>query len=332
MKIEKLKISKNKIDINLTFYCFLKRLVKIKLSNQNILKIIEEYNLLGNNLILFIDEISDNVVKGKKDKQLQELLVDIKTEIDLKLFIFSLKLYNIRDALLQEAKIAESRIIQNLQHLDPLSLEYDKISVIKPYTTRVGSALLTLLFFEHLEDNKINFMSEDSINFLKELSKEFLLFKELGLESNQIFMLIMTETVNQSIISDSGSNYESRIFSVLTKNGIKNIKKIHDKDDKSTEFDFFFEIEDRSFGIGAKRTLRERYKQFIKTAQTSKIDVMIEITLGTDLNEEKAKIIVNHGTYIFVSDEIYQEKEYLQKMDRIYSVKDLTLDTLKVLK
>lgn len=175
-------------------------------------------------------------------------------------------------------------------------------------------------------------MSEDSINFLKELSKEFLLFKELGLESNQIFMLIMTETVNQSIISDSGSNYESRIFSVLTKNGIKNIKKIHDKDDKSTEFDFFFEIEDRSFGIGAKRTLRERYKQFIKTAQTSKIDVMIEITLGTDLNEEKAKIIVNHGTYIFVSDEIYQEKEYLQKMDRIYSVKDLTLDTLKVLK
>lgn len=110
MKIEKLKLSKNKIDINLTFYCFLKRLVKIKLSNQNILKIIEEYNLLGNNLILFIDEISDNVVKGKKDKQLQELLVDIKTEVDLKLFIFSLKLYNIRDALLQEAKIAESRI------------------------------------------------------------------------------------------------------------------------------------------------------------------------------------------------------------------------------
>ena len=157
------------IDINLTFYCFLKRLVKIKLSDQDRLKIIEEYNLLGNNLIIFIDRISNNVVKGTKDKKLHEILIDIKTEIDLKLFIFSLKLYSIKDAILQEAKITESSIIQNLHDLDPLSLEYDRISVIKPYTTRVVSALLTLLFFEHLEDNKINFMSEDSINFLKEL-------------------------------------------------------------------------------------------------------------------------------------------------------------------
>ena len=34
----------------------------------------------------------------------------------------------------------------------------------------------------------------------------------------------------------------------------------------------------------------------------SKIDVMIQITLGLDLNEEKAKIINQNGVYLFVAD------------------------------
>ena len=85
------------------------------------------------------------------------------------------------------------------------------------------------------------------------------------------------------------------------------------------------------FGIGAKRTLRERYKQFIKTSFTSKIDVSIEITLGLDLNEEKAKTITGHGTYIFVADEVYKTRDFLRKIDKVYSVKDLNLKTLKKL-
>ena len=40
------------------------------------------------------------------------------------------------------------------------------------------------------------------------------------------------------------------------------------------------------------------------------IDVMIEITLGMDLNESKAKTIRAHGVYIFVSDEIYQSRKW----------------------
>jgi hypothetical protein len=78
--------------------------------------------------------------------------------------------------------------------------------------------------------------------------------------------------------------------------------------------------------------LRERYKQFIKTALTSKIDIMIEITLGLDLNEEKAKTITTHGTYLFVADEVYQTREFLQKLDKVFSVKDLNLKTLKGMK
>ena len=144
-------------------------------------------------------------------------------------------------------------------------------------------------------------------------------------------MLMFSESVNQSIISDSGTNYEERIKSVLTNMGIKNIRKTHDKNDKSTEYDFFFDIDGKTYGIGAKRTLRERYKQFIKTALTSKIDVSIEITIGLDLNLQKAKTIVAHGTYIFVSDEIFQTRDFLKNIDKVYSVKDLNLKTLKKL-
>jgi hypothetical protein len=85
---------------------------------------------------------------------------------------------------------------------------------------------------------------------------------------------MFSESINQSIISDSGSNYEDRILTVLTSIGINenDISKTHDKNDSSTEFDFFFELQNKTYGIGAKRTLRERYKQFIKTAQMSNID------------------------------------------------------------
>ncbi|MEN9912113.1 MAG: hypothetical protein RI956_557, partial [Pseudomonadota bacterium] len=71
--------------------------------------------------------------------------------------------------------------------------------------------------------------------------------------------------------------------------------------------------------------------QFIKTSLTSNIDVSIEITLGLDLNEEKAKTIRSHNTIIFVSDEIYQSRLFLQEMEGIYSASELTIDTLKKL-
>ncbi len=221
--------------------------------------------------------------------------------------------------------------LDKLSKLHPLSLEYDKISLLRPYKTRINGALLSLLFFEKLNSGQINFMSEKSCNFILNLSKEAKKFKRKGVESNQIFMLIFTESINQSIISDSGRNYEERIKSILITEGIENIQKTHDSNDKSTEYDFFFDIDGKSYGIGAKRTLRERYKQFIKTSITSKIDITIEVTLGIDLNEAKAKTIVSHKTFIFVSDEIYQERVFLQKIKGIYSVKDLNYKTLKLL-
>jgi len=333
MKIEKLILDKNKSEINLKFYFFLKFITKLKPSERQINLIIENINLQKNDLN-YLNQTNEKLFDKSLNKIeiIREINLKINNQQDLELFAYSLSLTQVKDLLLAEAKIYESIDFKNLINLDPLSLEYDQISVLKPYKTRVSGALLSLLFFEKLESSQLNFVSQDSINFIKDLSQKTKIFKNKGLESNQIFMLSFSESINQSIISDSGSNYEDRIRSVLNKIGIKNIIKTHDKIDKSTEYDFYFKIDNKTYGIGAKRTLRERYKQFIKTSLTSKIDVSIQITIGVDLNEEKAKTIINHGSYIFVSDEIYQSREFLKNLKQVYSVKDLTLKTLKNLK
>jgi hypothetical protein len=336
MKIEKIGIAKERFEVNLKFYYFLKHLVKLKLTDNQANKILESYILNKKQeyekIVLAVNTLLDE--NSPKYKLLSEILNEINNSIELKLFIFSLKLYMIKDLLLNEAKVKNLLDTTKLEKLDPLSLEYDKITVYSPYSTRINGALLSLIFFEKLENKETNFISKNAGEFVKSLSELAIELKKKGVEPNQIFMLMFSESINQSIISDSGSNYEERILSVLESIGMDKdkIKKIHDKDDSSTEFDFFFDINKRTYGIGAKRTLRERYKQFIKTAQMSKIDVMVEITLGLDLNQEKAKAIRNHNVYIFVADEVYNSKQFLQKMDGVFSVKELTLKTLKSLK
>lgn len=318
------------INLNLNF--FLKNILKLKPTNRQVMLMIENINLLKSNPSSLLESLEGIFTKSQsKLDHIKEISLRIVDASDIELFDFSLRLYQIKDLLLAEAKVSEAIDLNQLSNLDPLSLEYDKISVLKPYKTRVSGALLALLFFEKLDNGEVNFMSQDSCDIIADLAKKAIKLKGKGLESNQIFMLMFSESINQSIISDSGTNYEDRIRSVLDKIGVKNITKNHDKNDKSTEYDFFFEIDDKTYGIGAKRTLRERYKQFIKTALTSKIDISIEITIGLDLNKEKAKTIVSHGTYIFVSDEIYQTRDFLRNIDKVYSVKDLNLKTLKKL-
>lgn len=332
MKIEKLYLPDEKVDVNLKFYFFLKYIVKLKPTYRQILHIIENINLFQNNINLFLEESEKIFINSlSKYEYIKEINLRINKLIDVELFVFSLRLYQIKNLLLEEAKMSESLDLNKLSELDPLSLEYDKISILTPYKTRVSGALLSLLFFEKLDAGKINFISQNAFDFIEELSKVAVKFKKQGLESNQIFMLMFNESINQSIISDSGKNYENRILSVLNRIGINNICKIHDKNDKSTEYDFFFEISGKTYGIGAKRTLRERYKQFIKTSLTSNIDVSIEITLGLDLNKEKARTIIQHGTYIFVADEIYKSREFCQTLNEVYSVKDLSMQTLQKL-
>ncbi len=337
MKIEKLEINKTKFDINLKFYFFLKYLVKTKLTDSQANEILKVCVLNSKNnfkitIAKMINYIEDKIkTNSPKQKLIFEVIDEVNSEIDLKLFIFSLKLYMIKDLLLQEAKLKDLLDISKLENLNPLSLEYDKITIYSPYSTRVNGALLSLIFFDKLDSRETNFISQDADDFIENLSTLAIELKANGIEPNQIFMLMFSESINQSIISDSGSNYEDRILSVLTSIGIdeNKIEKTHDKDDSSTEFDFFFELQNKTYGIGAKRTLRERYKQFIKTAQMTTIDVMIEITLGIDLTEEKVKAIRNHNVFLFIADEVYNSYQYLREIDGVYPSTDLTIEVLE---
>ena len=63
----------------------------------------------------------------------------------------------------------------------------------------------------------------------------------------------------------------------------------------------------------------------------TKIDVMIQVTLGIDLTEEKVKAIRNHQVFLFVAEEVYNNYEYLQKIVGVYSTKDLNISTLETL-
>jgi len=337
MKINKLTIKENVFDINLIFYNFLKKITQAKFSDNQINELLAIY--YSNTKLevetlkeLFYSHIEKNIKRAGLSSIL-DVILDIN-ENNLEIFIFALKLNLIKDLLLQEAKIVQTIKTQELEGLNQLSLAYDKISVQVAYATRISGALLSLLFFEKLEAGSSNFISESTEKFLENLNKTYKFLSKKGVEPNQIFMLLFSESINQSITSSAGVSYEDRIKNILITMGIPNdtIEKVHDEVDSSTEFDFFFEYCGKKYGIGAKRTLRERYKQFIKTVHMSKLDVMIEITLGTDLRENIAKAIREHGVYIFVADEVYYTKLFLQNIDGVFPASQLNTDLLKKLK
>lgn len=335
-----IEVEQRKFDINLKFYFFLKMLVKIGFTDTQIAKILQICH--GGNAIGLYEKLEAlkcvfalQTIKGRRQEQFfGQVVCEIVDEFDFKLFIFSLKLFSIKGYLLALAKLKILSNAEKLSALCPLSLEYDKITLYNPYATRVNGALLSLIFFEGL-DNGVNIIPQAVDNsYIANMAQLAQELRFEGVESNQIFMLMFNESINQSIISDSGSDYEERILGVLERIGISRdgICKKHDENDGSTEFDFYFSLDDgRTYGIGAKRTLRERYKQFIKTSYMSKLDVMIEITLGTDLTEEKVRQIRAHGVYLFVAEEIYENHKNLC-VDGVFSSKDLTIDTLKKLR
>lgn len=334
-----MKIEDEKFELNLKFYFLLKNLVKIKFSPNQITAILnyifpatQTIEPLKNNLDTIINSKTKTGIQQRQD--FERILEGIQNDIECKLLSFSIRLFSIKDLLLELAKLRQFNNNTKLQKLDPLSLEYDKLTIYKPYPTRVEGALLSLLLFDSIENGITIFEDKfggEYMNVLTQLAKEL---KQSGIESNQIFMLMFNESINQSIISDSGSNYEERIHTKLINIGIDKdtISKKHDENDSSTEFDFFFSWNQRTYGIGAKRTLRERYKQFIKTSHMSDLNVMIEITLGLDLTEEKVKAIRNHGVYLIVADEIYQQFEYLREIEGVYSARQLNLELLRNLK
>ena len=145
-----------------------------------------------------------------------------------------------------------------------------------------------------------------------------------------MFMIIVDESINQSIRSDAGQSYEDRVYSLLMTLSDKVEGHSHDKLIPSVEYDFTFDIDGNKYGVSAKRTLRERYKQNFEDIDFLTVDAMFLITLGIDLNEDKLNnILQKKGQYVIVAEEVYEAKEYLKNSPRVISSKQLTRDTIR---
>lgn len=337
MKLNKLVIDENKLDLNFKFYLFLKELNGTRgISEKEIDKLLETHLYYTGNIKAFLITFRNTIetfTSLQKKETLFTLMSHITEEVDLITFMFVLKLLQIKPLLLAQAKLMASTRHFDKKGLHPLSLAYDSFGKHNSYYVRVSGALVSLLFFTLIEEESETVLCDVSKDYLRSIFEEFKCLKQYGLEPNEIFMLMFSESMSQSIKSLAGSSYEDIIYNVLINLAIPegSIKRTHDEIDKSTEYDFFFNLKGYSYGISAKRTLRERYKQFIKTSYTSTIDVMIEITLGIDLTREKATIIREYGVFLFVADEIYQMYSYLQDIEGIFPVSSLTLKKLKEL-
>ncbi|WP_163329429.1 hypothetical protein GFV12_08535 (plasmid) [Desulfurobacterium thermolithotrophum] len=196
-----------------------------------------------------------------------------------------------------------------------LQLQYDLVDVIKPYTSRVAIAKFSEQF-EEIFQNLNKLIKEDNQEKFKAEIKE-----TYELLSSQ-FQNILFESVKQSDTSLSGDNYEARIEDLLLACGIDKEKiqrRVHEEKG-GQEHDFLICLNDKRISIGAKRTQRERYKQY---RPSENIDLSIVFTLGIDLTEDKVKVITeDYNSYIFVADEVYEQKEFLKGNKKVKKVSE----------
>ena len=332
-------ISKIEYRNNLLFYTILKNLIKCHLSENKMItleQMIKENNKLDYSQL--IDFLSKNVVsanvKAYEDyTTLLNLCNSDNIEMWEDLTILSIELLLSKNLIIEEAKAyAKIQYDDGLAtHKDKLSFGYDMVNLEYPYGQRVISALLvyTLTNIER-ETEFILDTSGKSFRKLNNMIKS--ITKKYSINANNIFMIIMDESINQSIISTAGSSYESRVNSVLL-NISDNVKPhAHDKFINSVEYDYTFELDGKIYGVSAKRTLRERYKQNFEDVNQLSVDAMFLVTLGIDLNEEKLNnIMQRHGYFIVISQEVYDSKSYFKKSKRVISSKDFNKETLQKL-
>lgn len=331
--------TRNIFDLNFKMYLFLKRLnAQDGITDKERLRMLELYERYLNNrdLTTILEQyraLAHDIKSGDRRETVLLLMEQIDSDQLIHLFAFCMHLMTIKPLLLAEAKFLSQMDLSVLANLHPLSMEYDAKTSYSAYSTRVHGALLALVFFQKVEEQDFAFLTQATHDYVKSLIEYYHKFKSEGVDPNQMFMLMFTESMNQSITSLSGTNYEERIRDILIAEGIpkESITKTHDSGDLSTEYDLFFSLAGKTVGISAKRTLRERYKQFIKTKETTEIDVSIEITLGTDLTEQIANTIRQHKTFIFVAPEVYKSKQYMQDIEGVFPVTEFNLATLKAL-
>lgn len=262
-----------------------------------------------------------NLVGYLNEEKYEEWCDMIDVGVELLLF---------KDLIIQEAKAytnirqqeAEKRIT------DHLCVEYDASTLCMPYGQRVLSSLLVYTLTSIKRERE--FILEASGAKVKEISSKIRgLANKYDINSNSMLILIVDESINQSIKSTAGSSYESRVEYMVHPLVDDWHGHSHDPNIDAMEYDFTFSFNGKRAGISAKRTLRERYKQNHEDVAQLAVDYLFVFTLGTDLNADKVgSLLQKNGSYIVVADEVYKAKDYLQGNPRIISSSSLSTKTL----
>jgi len=308
------KIESKTFDANFKLYLFLKRITQSRATTNQlevIIKIVDlkqdDYLIIKDNFISYLDTI-----KKPSFQNFFNILSFINNSEDINLFKLAVELTFLKISLLEEVKLVNKNLINEQQH-DILSLKFDQLSCQTAYSSRVTSVLLASI----------------QLDVIRNKYKDF---EKNNLKISEMFMLLFNESVNQSIRVNSGSSFENLIKQKLLTIGIPEnriIQHMYDTNDESLEYDFIFSYQNIRFGISAKKTIRERYKQFRKPLKNSDIQILLQITLGTDLTPQKVNIITKqYNVFLFISPEIYIENSYLQENQRVFSTTKLNLQTL----
>ncbi len=331
-----MNITEREYRNNLLFYTVLKNLLKCQLSEKKLL-ILE--NNIEQNRNLNCDKMKQLLKNGIVNENTNAygafmVLLNLANKNNYimwaDLLCVSIELLLIKDLILEESKnYARIKYRETITQInDKLSLAYDMSQLEPTYGKRVISSLL--VFALTSIDRETEFLLETSNNSIKALNSNLKeIIKKYDINVNNMFMIIIDESISQSIRSDAGQSYESRVQSVLlnisdTVNGHS-----HDNIISSVEYDFTFSINNKTYGVSAKRTLRERYKQNFENVDFLTVDAMFLITLGIDLNEDKLNnILQKNGQFVIVADEVYEAKEYLKNNPRVISSKDITKENI----
>lgn len=307
-------IKENELKYNLVFYKILKFLIQSKLKDEQINQICDYLNVTKFDIKLFNGLINSF-------EELEELK-NIYTEIldysfllqSLRLSLYLIFLKNIFLDISKKYGVNERAKLDSIN--DKLSIKYDMQCLNLPYSRRVLDAINTDLFFNNvLEKNQYFNGCDDLINLINQQTKNII--NEYKVRVGNLFLIILSESTNQSIRSLAGADYEKRCLDVI-KNHLEVLENnpTHDKEKNIVEYDIIAKTSSgKRIGFNIKRTLRERYKQNMENIEFLGVDAIVIITLGTDLREQIIQNILGYkNTFIVVASECYEIYKHYDKV------------------
>lgn len=225
--------STNDLDLDysfknsLLFYTILKMLIQTKLSDAKLILLQSKItsNLLENytnsnefkKFLLY----SEDIIKYSNAKRNEyETLINSITDENInnwKIFCdFAIDLLLIKDLIISVSKAyLNDKIIENNKKTkDKLSIEFDLANLNMPYGLRV---IASIIVSNILDENRENlFLLARTNKKIENLNFKIMnLKKEYKISANNIYSLIISESINQSIKSDAGCSYESRFYETI---------------------------------------------------------------------------------------------------------------------